>query len=145
MPHGACRPPAWHSKECLRQINSKVDLSILLRPDRLSGVLYNDGLNFRERGWLFSSLPSLLVWILCNKGKRKKKTYESKSLPFCLTFSVSDDFFYLCADWPGELTCSKLRDVLSAPTRRTASTCQMLQYLIARQNRSIESIVWHGH
>ena len=82
-----------------------------------------------------------------NNDRRKKLTFESIFCQFDL-ISATVYLFRLCADWSNKFsthrnrTCSKPCDVFSASSQRAASTCYTWQHLIARQNRSIERIVW---
>ena len=130
MPNGACHPPRGTrpdvyarsvQKPTLRSCFAWTDENLVSRIMTVSSSESEDNLFLLED----------LVWILPNKGKRRKKTCESKSLPFLFDRSVSVDFCHLCADWPGELsTCrnrarSKLRNV-SPPdeaTHRLATHC----------------------
>ena len=57
---------------------------MLLRPDRSNGVLSDVGFKRLELGDLFLLAAVALkpLWTGRNKGRRKKKTFESKSPPF---------------------------------------------------------------
>ena len=57
-------------------------------------------LPFSTWGWLVSpQCCCTQVGLGHNKGKRKEKTSNKRVHHFCLTFSMSFDLFYLCADW----------------------------------------------
>ena len=145
-----CLPsPVWLSTGRLRQVNSKAGASILRRPNRQNGVqcMTTDSSSESEDDFFLLAAVALnFEAVQANESRRHSNRRVSH---FCLTFSVLVDLFRLYADWPDEhstrkiRTCPNLCDKLSDPWRRATSICHTLWYLIARQHRSIDSIVWH--
>ena len=150
MTHGAChllrdnRPDVY-----VRSIQQLTLRSYFARIDK-NGVLCKDGLNLLERGWLVSPRRRRTYFGLCatkaNEGRRHSNRRVRKLL-FDLP-GVSRPLSPLCQLTRRGFHPQKLERVLNCATffrppddapHQHATRCDP----IARQNRSIESIVWH--